>query len=103
MSIEKIKMSLCPSQLIKLLFSWAPSQTFKNGCTGHLPGSVGEASAFGSGRDPGVLGSSPSSGSLLGGESASPSLSAAPPACALSLCQIKTLNLFKKMYVHNHL
>ena len=40
------------------------------GCLGGL---VGEASAFGSGQDPGILGSSPPSSSLLKGESASPS------------------------------
>ena len=55
-------------------------------------GSVAEASAFGSGHDLRVLGSSPKSGSLLNGESASPPSSAASPACAvsvsLSLCQI---------------
>ena len=46
---------------------------------------VGEASAFSSGRDPGVLGSSPASGSLPLRESASPS--ACPPArpCSHSL------------------
>ena len=38
-----------------------------------------------SGHDLRVLGSSPKSGSLLSGEPASPSPSAAPPACALSL------------------
>ena len=52
---------------------------------GRLGGSVSEASAFGLGHDPGVLGSSPISGSLLSEESASPSLSAAPPARVLSL------------------
>ena len=41
-------------------------------------------SAFGSGHDPGVWGSSPASGSLLIGESASPSPSAPPSAHALS-------------------
>jgi len=40
---------------------------------GRLGGSVGWATAFGSGHDPGVPGSSPTSGSLLSGESASPS------------------------------
>ena len=43
---------------------------------------------FASGHDPRVLGSSPMSDSLLSGESASPSPSAAPLAYALSLCQI---------------
>ena len=51
----------------------------------HLSGSIGEASAFGSGHDPRVLGSSPTSGSLLSRESASLSPCAPPPACALSL------------------
>ena len=41
-------------------------------------------SAFGSGHDSRVLGWSSTSGSLLSKESASPSPSAAPPACALS-------------------
>ena len=59
---------------------------------GHLGGSVGEISAFGSCPDPRVLESSPPSGSLLSGKSASPS---ALPAlmislsCSLSLSQIK--------------
>ena len=46
-----------------------------------IPGGLsGWASAFGSGHDPGVLGSSPSSGSLQGG-------AASPSACAsASLC-----------------
>ena len=35
---------------------------------GHLGGSVSEASAFSSGHDPRVLGSSLTSGSLLSGE-----------------------------------
>ena len=55
---------------------------------GRLPGSVGSASAFGSGHDPRVLGSSPKLGSLLNGEFASPS---APPSAhrvSLSLSQI---------------
>ena len=38
--------------------------------------------------DPGVLGSSLTLGSLLSGEPVSPSSSAAPPACALSLSEI---------------
>ena len=49
-----------------------------------LGGSVHEASAFSSGHDPGVQRMSPLSGSLLSEEAASPSLSAVPPACALS-------------------
>ena len=50
---------------------------------GHLGGSVGEASAFGLSHDLRVLGSSPESGSLLSGESASPSPSA---CCSPCLC-----------------
>ena len=52
---------------------------------GYLGGSVSEASAFGSGHDLRVLGWSPVSGSLLSGESASPSPSDPPPAHACSL------------------
>ena len=54
---------------------------------GYLDGSVSEASVFYSGPDPVVLGSSPVSGSLLSGESASssPSPSTPPPTHALSL------------------
>ena len=51
-----------------------------------------KASAFCSGHDPGVLGSSPVSSSLLSREPASPRLSAAPSTSALSLSQ----NLRKK-------
>ena len=52
------------------------------GCLGGL---VGLASAFSSGHDPMVLGSSPASGFLLSGESVSPSPSAVPRrALALS-------------------
>ena len=51
---------------------------------GHLA-AVGEASIFGSGHDPGVLGSSPASSSLLSGESASPSACCSPYLCSLSL------------------
>jgi len=40
---------------------------------GRLGGSGGQATAFGSGYDPRVPGSSPTSGSLLGRESAPPS------------------------------
>ena len=62
---------------------------FKLKIVGQLDGSVGEASAFSSGHDPSVLGSSSISGSLLIGESASP-LSPPPHmlarARALSLC-----------------
>ena len=56
---------------------------------GHLGGSVSQTSAFGLGHDPRVLRSSPVLGSLLNGKSTSPSPSAAPPACDLSLCQNK--------------
>ena len=54
---------------------------------GHLGGSVSEASAFSSGHDPRVLGSSLTSGSLLSGESASRSASAcsSPSLCSLFL------------------
>jgi len=51
----------------------------------HLGGSVGWVSAFGSGRGPGVLEWSPISGSLLGGESASPSAPHLMLSCVLSL------------------
>ena len=47
----------------------------------YLDGSVGWASAFGSGCDHAVLGLNPTSGSLLSGEPASPS----PPVWAPSL------------------
>jgi len=50
----------------------------KTGEGGHLGGSASWASAFGSGREPRVLGSSPAWGSLLSGGPASPS--APPPA-----------------------
>jgi len=56
--------------------------SFKSREVGCLHGSVGWASAFGSGLDPPVLGSSPTLGSLLGGRSASPS--APHPTRALS-------------------
>ncbi|XP_034511794.1 COMM domain-containing protein 10 isoform X1 [Ailuropoda melanoleuca] len=73
-------------------FSWANrplgrrAAAHKNkGCfQGRLSSSVGEASAFGSDHDLRVLGSSPASGSLLSGESVSPS-----PSLAFS--QINTL------------
>lgn len=45
---------------------------------------------------PRVSGLSPVSGSLLGGEPASSSSSAVPPACALSLSQINQIS-FKKV------
>ena len=44
-----------------------------------------KAAAFGSGHDPRVLGWSPALGSLLSWVPDSLSLSASPPACALSL------------------
>jgi len=56
---------------------------------GRLGGSVGQVTAFGSGHDPGVPGSSPTSGSLLSRESAS--LSDPPPSHALSLYLILSL------------
>ena len=57
----------------------------EKGCLG---GSIGEASAFGSGRDPRVPGSSPVLGYLLSGEPAA-SPSAPPPyLCSHSLSQI---------------
>ena len=59
----------------------------------HLGGSDDWASALSFGRDPGVLGSSPESGFLLNRESASPSPSAVPPACALWLMLALSLSL----------
>ena len=53
--------------------------------SGRLRGSLGEVSAFGSGRDPRVLGSSPMSGSLLSGEPASPS----PPCLCVLFLSLK--------------
>ena len=47
-----------------------------------------KASAFGSGRDPGVLGSSPASGSLLSEEPASLPLSLPGSLPTWDLCQI---------------
>ena len=60
-----------------------PTKVFKSERQGRLAGSVGEASAYGSSHDLGVLGLSPVSGSPLGSESA-PSCPA-PAACALSV------------------
>lgn len=60
---------------------WKPVILETSPC-GHLGGSAGWASAFCSGYDPNVLGWSLTLGSLLSGESASPS--ALIPACALS-------------------
>ena len=57
-----------------------------------------EASAFGSGHDLGVLGSSPASGSLLGSEPASLPLSLSLPAC-LPACDLCLINkIFKKKW-----
>ena len=56
---------------------------------GRLSGSIGWASAFSSGHDPRVLRKSPALGSLLHRGPVSPS--PAPPACALSLCQINKI------------
>ena len=64
---------------------------------GRLGGSVGEASAFDSGHDPRVLGSSPTSGSLLSRELASsPHFSACLCLLVISVCQIN--KLFKKFF-----
>ena len=49
---------------------------------GHLCGSVSWVAAFSTGHNPRVLGSNPTSGSLLSEEPASPS--ATPRACGLS-------------------
>ena len=54
-----------------------------------------KASAFGSGHDPSVLGSSPTSGSLLSGDPASPSLTASLPTCDLCLSNKQKENLKK--------
>ena len=51
-------------------------------------GSVGEVSAFVSGHGPRVLGSSPTSGSLLS-RLLPPPWPAVPPACARFQCQMK--------------
>ena len=55
---------------------------------------LAKASVFCSDRDPGVLGSSPGSGSLFSRESASPCPSPPPPALAyaLSLSQINKMS-----------
>lgn len=60
----------------------------QGGCLG---GSIGGASAFSSDQAPRVLGSSPGSHSLLGGELASPSDPRPPPILSLSLSN----NIFK--------
>ena len=53
-------------------------------------------SAFGSGHDLRVLGSSPTSGSLLSRESASPSASAPSPSHALALFLSNKIYLFER-------
>ena len=57
----------------------------RNTHSGSLGDSVGEASALGSGQDLRVMGSSPTLGSQLSRESASPSPSAPPIARAHAL------------------
>ena len=73
------------------LRSAEPLNAVKIPIAGHLGASVGWASALGSGRDPGVLGSSPVSGFLLSREPASPS--APNPAHAFSLSLSLSLSL----------
>ena len=69
-----------------LEWTWEDQDTvLKTHSFRRLGGSVSCTFAFSSGLDPMVLGSSPTSGSLLSGEPASPSPSAAPSVCALSL------------------
>lgn len=70
-----------------------------------LPGgSVSSTAPFGSGHDLPSLASSPvCEGSLLGGESSSPSPSAPPPACVLPLSQINEWNLLEKMKIRIYL
>jgi len=60
----------------------ACSLSLKGKPQGHLDGSVGQASAFGSVHDPRVPGPSPTLGSLLGEGAASPSPS---PCCSAYL------------------
>ena len=65
--------------------------------TGHLGGSVGEASAFSLGHDPGVLGSSPELGFLLNRGGVGICFFLCPsPMLMPSLSQI---NKFKKSYI----
>ena len=66
------------------------------GCLGRL---VDEVSAFGSGCDLRVLGSSPTSGSVLSQEPASPFPSATPPTHVFSLSyeKIKSLKMIVNM------
>jgi len=80
---------------IFMVWLFADKDADPQGC---LRGSVGSASAFGSGHDPRVLGSSPTSGSLLRGEPASPSACRSPWLCALSLCQINEQKSPKKRF-----
>ena len=72
--------------LLRQGLRWVKDEEFG---LGHLDGSVCWASAFGSGNDPRVLGSSPKLGSLLTGVSTSPS-APIPCSCFLSLSQIKS-------------
>ena len=66
-----------------------------------MGGSFGEVSAFCSGRDLRVLGSSSAAGTLPSGESASLSLSAPPSQLVLALSQInKNLQLMNKCYFY---
>ena len=83
--IKFLMLNLCVSQKLKL--DVYIRRTKLDTLLGLLGGSVGEASAFGSGHDLRVLGWNPESGSLLSGEPASPSPSAAPcpSLCSLSL------------------
>ena len=74
---------------------------------GHLGGSVCEVSIFGLGHDLRVPGLSPTSGSLLSRESASPSPSVPPPAHSLTLSlsnrEIKSLKKKeRKMHSKHH-
>ena len=79
--IKFLMLNLCVSQKLKL--DVYIRRTKLDTLLGLLGGSVGEASAFGSGHLR-VLGWNPESGSLLSGESASPSPSEPrTPACAL--------------------
>ena len=66
---------------------------------GHLGGSVSEVSAFGSGHDLRVPGSSPASGSLLSGESAS----LWPPAPFLLILILSLSNTYIKYFLKNEI
>ena len=66
------------------------SQQFKAPTVGHVNGSASEVSAFSSDHDPRVLGSGPTSGSLLSGDPASPS---PPYLCFLSISLSLSLSL----------